>query len=87
MEHANIEHSASHIEHIPNDSVMLNPASPPNHIRTLLLSQQMAASSNKSPVITGSNSILIGQNPALGHHHHHLGNVYHIAGNFYYIMV
>ncbi len=46
-----LESSMSHIEQIPNDSVMLNsanPASPPNHIRTLLLN------AGKSSVITGT---------------------------------
>lgn len=51
------------IEHIPNENVIMNPnaVSPPHHIRDLILNQQ----ANKSPVITGANSILANTVPGL----------------------
>ena len=51
------------IETIPNQNVIMNPnaVSPPHHIRDLILNQQ----ANKSPVITGVNSILANAVPTL----------------------
>ena len=65
-----LEQSMARIEHIQNESIMIssaNTASPPNHIRNMLLShqqqqqqQQQQQANRKSPVIAGSNSLQLG---------------------------
>ena len=67
-----LEKSASHIEQLPSDGIITtaNTASPPNHIRNMLLNQHHQQS-NKSAVITSSNPILMGhQSPAPPSHVH-----------------
>lgn len=67
---ASLEQSMARIEHIPNESIMIssaNTASPPNHIRNMLLShqqqqqqQQQQQANRKSPVIAGANPLQMG---------------------------
>lgn len=59
IERSPMERAVAHIEHIPNESMITNTstASPPNHIRNLLLNQQLAsaaANAAKSQVITSA---------------------------------
>ena len=84
LEHAgpvsSMEQSATHIEQIPNENLMItsaNTASPPTHIRTMLLNQQhqQHQQTNKSPIIAGMNlmghsmasssPLAMGENPTL----------------------
>lgn len=76
---SSLEQSATHIEQIPNESMMIttaNTASPPTHIRSMLLSQQHQQATNKSPIIAGvnysmgqamasSSPLAMGDNPTL----------------------
>ena len=64
-----LEQGMARIEHIQNESIMIssaNTASPPNHIRNMLLShqqqqqQQQQQANRKSPVIAGANSLQLG---------------------------
>ena len=67
-----LEQGMARIEHIQNDGIMssANTASPPNHIRNMLLShqqqqqQQQQQASRKSPIITGSNPLQMGHQGA-----------------------
>lgn len=84
LEHAgpvsSLEQSVTHIEQIPNENMMItsaNTASPPTHIRTMLLNQQhqQHQQTNKSPIIAGvnmmgqalasSSPLAMGENPTL----------------------
>lgn len=71
------EKPSSHIDQLPNDGSIIttaNTASPPNHIRNMLLNQhhQQSSKSGGGSVITGSNPILMGHpsptGPPPGHH-------------------
>lgn len=67
------EKAVSHIDHLPSDGIITtaNTASPPNHIRNMLLSQHHQQSSKGGGVITGSNPIMMGhQSPAPPSHVH-----------------
>lgn len=63
-----LEQGMTRIEHIQNEGIMIssaNTASPPNHIRNMLLShqqqqQQQQQANRKSPVISGTSSLQLG---------------------------
>lgn len=55
------EKSMSHMDHLPSDTITTaNTASPPNHIRNMLLNQHHQQSGKGGGVITGNNPILTG---------------------------
>ena len=60
-----MEQAMTRIEQVPNENMLsaTNPASPPVHIRSILLNQQ----SSKGPVITGTLPLQMNPSPVLGH--------------------